>query len=52
VVLNDRHLAAIAAAAPTTPSELRALPGIGDAKLARYGDAILAALAEDGTDPA
>ena len=45
VVFHDRTLVAIAAAAPTTEAGLRAVPGVGDAKLARYGGAVLAALA-------
>jgi ATP-dependent DNA helicase RecQ len=48
VVFHDRTLAAIATARPTTPDELRALPGIGAAKVERYGAAVLAALAGDG----
>ena len=50
VVFHDRTLAAIAVARPSTPSELQALPGIGAAKVERYGAAVLAALAGDG-DP-
>jgi DNA helicase II / ATP-dependent DNA helicase PcrA len=41
VVLNDKHLLAIAAAMPTTLAELRSCPGIGPAKLESYGDEIL-----------
>ena len=44
VILHDRTLAAIAAAAPRTLDELGAVHGIGPAKLAAYGDAILAAV--------
>jgi len=44
VILHDRTLAAIAAAAPRTIDELRAVHGIGPAKLAAYGEAILAAV--------
>jgi ATP-dependent DNA helicase RecQ len=44
VILHDRTLAAIAAAAPRTIDELRAVHGIGPAKLAAYGAAILAAV--------
>src|SRR5206468_13120378 len=43
VILHDRTLAAIAAAAPRTIDELGAVHGIGPAKLAAYGEAILAA---------
>jgi ATP-dependent DNA helicase RecQ len=52
VVFHDRTLVAIAAARPTTPDELRALPGIGAAKAERYGAAVLAALAGDEGAPA
>ena len=44
VVVNDKHLAGIAAAMPTDAAELRACAGIGPAKLERYGDDILALL--------
>jgi DNA helicase-2/ATP-dependent DNA helicase PcrA len=45
VVLSDRHLDAIAAAAPATLAALRACPGIGPAKLEAYGEEILAVIA-------
>ena len=41
VVLNDRHLVGIAERRPP-PKALAACPGIGPAKLAAYGDEILA----------
>ena len=41
VVLHDRTLIAIASELPRSPDELSAIPGIGPAKLAGYGDAIL-----------
>ena len=41
VVLHDSTLAAIAAAKPDSLSGLRAISGIGDAKLARYGAQLL-----------
>ena len=44
IVLNDRHLRAVAAAAPTTLRELRAVDGIGPTKLELYGEEILAVL--------
>jgi DNA helicase-2/ATP-dependent DNA helicase PcrA len=44
VVLNNRHIAGIAAAMPADAAELRACEGIGPAKLERYGDEILAVL--------
>ena len=41
VVLHDRTLVAIASELPRSEEQLRAIPGIGPAKLASYGDAIL-----------
>jgi ATP-dependent DNA helicase RecQ len=41
VILHDRTLTAIASALPLTSNDLLAIPGIGPAKLAVYGDAIL-----------
>jgi DNA helicase II / ATP-dependent DNA helicase PcrA len=46
VVFNDRTLAELAARAPRTLAELGAVPGIGPAKLERYGPELLARLAE------
>jgi ATP-dependent DNA helicase RecQ len=45
VVLHDRTLLAIAAAAPKSVAALGAIPGIGPAKLAEYGDAIVSVVA-------
>ena len=45
VVLNDRHLLGIAERRPATTRGLAACPGIGPAKLAAYGDELLALLA-------
>jgi superfamily II DNA helicase RecQ len=45
VVFHDKTLAALAARRPSTRDELAAVPGIGPAKLDRYGDDVLAALA-------
>jgi DNA helicase-2/ATP-dependent DNA helicase PcrA len=42
VVLNDRHLVGIAERRPTSTKALAACPGIGPAKLAAYGDEIVA----------
>jgi ATP-dependent DNA helicase RecQ len=42
VVFHDATLEAIAAARPRTLEELREISGIGAAKLARYGEALLA----------
>ncbi|HEY5694013.1 MAG TPA: ATP-dependent DNA helicase UvrD2 [Gaiellaceae bacterium] len=46
VVFNDRTLAELAAREPRTLAELAAVPGIGPAKLERYGTELLARLAE------
>jgi DNA helicase II / ATP-dependent DNA helicase PcrA len=44
VVFNDRTLAELAARTPRTLAELAAVPGIGPAKLERYGAELLAQL--------
>ena len=41
VVLPDSALQAIAAVRPKSHAELARVPGIGDAKLAHFGDALL-----------
>jgi ATP-dependent DNA helicase RecQ len=41
VVFHDRTLAAVAAARPAAPEDLARIKGIGPAKLAAYGDALL-----------
>lgn len=46
VILHDRHIAGIARANPSTLDELAACDGIGPTKLDRYGDEILAVLAD------
>jgi DNA helicase-2/ATP-dependent DNA helicase PcrA len=46
VVLNDTHLAGIATAAPTTLGDLARCAGIGPTKLERYGDEIVAVVAD------
>jgi DNA helicase II / ATP-dependent DNA helicase PcrA len=46
VVFNDRTLAELASRTPRTLAELAAIPGIGPAKLERYGSELLARLAE------
>jgi DNA helicase II / ATP-dependent DNA helicase PcrA len=40
-VFGDRVLAAIAAAVPQSHDELLSVPGVGPAKLERYGDEVL-----------
>jgi ATP-dependent DNA helicase RecQ len=42
VVLHDSTIDGIAASCPTTPGELRGIPGIGDKKLEHYGDQLIA----------
>jgi ATP-dependent DNA helicase RecQ len=44
VVFHDSTLREIAAARPRTLHELARVNGVGEAKLARYGDAMLAAV--------
>ncbi|ANY09825.1 ATP-dependent DNA helicase UvrD2 [Pseudonocardia sp. HH130630-07] len=46
VVLTDATLTAVAEQRPTAPSSLVGIPGIGAAKLDRYGDDVLRLLAE------
>jgi superfamily II DNA helicase RecQ len=41
VVMHDRTLAAVAQARPTTPRQLLSVKGMGDAKVERFGEAIL-----------
>jgi DNA helicase-2/ATP-dependent DNA helicase PcrA len=48
VVFNDRTLAELASRTPRTLAELAAIPGIGPAKLERYGPELLTRLAEIG----
>ncbi|HEY1367940.1 MAG TPA: HRDC domain-containing protein, partial [Gaiellaceae bacterium] len=45
-VLGNRTLDAIARARPGTLDELAAVPGIGPGKLDRYGEEVLATIAE------
>jgi DNA helicase-2/ATP-dependent DNA helicase PcrA len=52
VVFHDSTLAAIAALRPASEAELRAVPGIGPAKIERYGAALLAAVAAGAEAPA
>ena len=46
VVFGDATLAGIAQLRPTTPEELLGVSGVGAAKLANYGEAVLAVVAE------
>ena len=49
VVFHDRTLAEIAHRRPATTGALATIPGVGPAKLERYGDAVIAIL-RDGSD--
>jgi ATP-dependent DNA helicase RecQ len=44
VIFHDRTLKEMALTPPTTPSEMLAINGVGQAKLDRYGEAFLALL--------
>jgi len=44
VVFHDRALAELAARRPANPEQLATVPGVGPAKLARYGDELLGIL--------
>ena len=46
VIFHDTTLAAVAEAKPGSAQELLALPGLGPVKVARYGDALLAVVAQ------
>jgi len=46
VIFHDATLAAVAEARPATRAELLALPGLGPVKAERYGDTLLALLAD------
>jgi ATP-dependent DNA helicase RecQ len=50
VIFHDSTLRAIAAARPAGVDELAALPGVGAAKLARYGEALLAVVADPAAE--
>ncbi|MFC1976310.1 HRDC domain-containing protein, partial [Chloroflexota bacterium] len=51
IVFSNKVLEAIAARCPTTLDELSQISGIGPAKLAQYGEAVLAIIAEvEGTE--
>ena len=43
-IFNDRTLAALAMACPSTEAELAAVPGIGPSRIERFGEDILAVL--------
>ena len=47
VVLTNRQLASLAATRPGTATALKAIDGIGEGRVARYGNDLLAALRSD-----
>jgi ATP-dependent DNA helicase RecQ len=47
VVFHDRTLAEIAHRRPTTTGALASIPGVGPAKLERYGDAVLTVMRDE-----
>ena len=48
VIFHDRTLIELAAARPATRADMATIPGIGEAKLNRYGAAFLEVIAEHG----
>jgi ATP-dependent DNA helicase RecQ len=50
VVFSDRSLLEMAAARPADLAAMRAVHGVGDTKLARYGDAFLAVIREHAAE--
>jgi ATP-dependent DNA helicase RecQ len=50
VVLHDSTIDGIATSRPTTLTQLRAIPGIGDKKLEHYGDELIALVKAGRTD--
>jgi ATP-dependent DNA helicase RecQ len=49
MIFSDATLRAIAASAPTSSNDLLQVSGVGEAKLARYGEAIIGLMLEDAT---
>ena len=47
VILHDATLEGIVTARPRTIDQLRSVPGIGDKKLERYGDALIQIVCAD-----
>jgi ATP-dependent DNA helicase RecQ len=43
-IFHDRTLAEVARHKPRTLAELAGIPGVGERKLAKYGDAVLAVI--------
>ena len=48
-VCTDEQLAAMAKIAPLTPSNLKQIDGIGEAKVEKYGEALIAAHGQPGS---
>lgn len=48
IIFHDRTLKEIARCCPDTPAALMQVPGVGEAKMARYGDKILTLICMDG----
>ena len=46
MIFHDKTLIELAAARPGSRAEMARIPGVGDAKLERYGPAFLAVIAE------
>jgi len=46
VIFHDKTLIELAAAKPSSRAEMADVPGVGEAKLDRYGPAFLAVIAE------
>jgi ATP-dependent DNA helicase RecQ len=51
VIFDNRNLTEIARRRPSSPVELREVPGVGEKKLAAYGDAVLELLAPSAGAP-
>ena len=48
VVFHDRTLREIARLKPVTPTQLRAIPGVGERKIADLGERVLAVVLREG----
>ena len=53
VIFHDKTLVEIARSSPTSIADLAAVPGVGETKLERYGEAVLATIRKEaGSEPA
>ncbi|MYD90566.1 MAG: DNA helicase RecQ [Caldilineaceae bacterium SB0662_bin_9] len=50
MIFSDRTLIEMAFRRPRTPAELKLIPGVGDAKLARFGEVFLSAIGRHVSD--